>query len=61
MKLITSIDILGDDSEQRFVFRVRNRKNEITEEQYFSAQSLDQLSLWVRVLNDGHDISTAGS
>ena len=61
MKLITSIDILGDDSEQRFVFRVRNRKNEITEEQYFSAQSLDQLSLWVRVLNDEHDISTAGS
>lgn len=61
MKLITSIDIIGDDSEQRFVFRVRNRKNEITEEQYFSAQSLDQLSLWVRVLNDEHDISTAGS
>ena len=59
MKLITSIDIIGDDSEQSFTFRVRNRKNEKTEEQYFSAESLDQLSLWVRVLNDEHDITAS--
>lgn len=55
IKFITSIDIIGDD----FTFRVRSRNKEKTEDNYFSAESLNELSLWVRVLNDEHDIVTS--
>jgi hypothetical protein len=61
VKSMTSIDIIPyDDAERNFSFRVRSKMNNgKVSDTDFSAESLDELSMWVRVLNDEHDILTS--